>query len=77
MFPYLLNVVVKEIQDKVVVSAVDENVVTNGAGLETSSLMPQNMVEADEWIFVHIKHASREHACIKTVDSISYKPRAR
>ena len=50
-----------EIKDKVVVSAVNENVVANEAGLEISSLMPCNMGEADERIFVHVKHASREH----------------
>ena len=38
-FVMLLDVVVKETQDKVAVSTVNENVVTNGAGLETSSLM--------------------------------------
>ena len=32
--PYLSNVVVKEMQDKVVVSTVNENVVINGAGIE-------------------------------------------
>ena len=37
LFYYLSNVVVKEIQDKVVVSAVNENVVTKGAGLEILS----------------------------------------
>ena len=36
LFPYLSNVIVK---DKVVVSTVDENVVTNGPGLDISSLM--------------------------------------
>ena len=48
-------------QEKLVVSTVNENVVTNGAGLEISSLMACNMEEADETIFVHVKHASREH----------------
>ena len=47
LFPYLSNVVVKEIQDKVVVLTVHENVVINGAGLEISSLMSPNMEEAD------------------------------
>ena len=56
-------------QEKLVVSTVNENVVTNGAGLEISSLMACNMEEADETIFVHVKHASREHTriLIKTV----------
>ena len=54
-----------------VVSPVNENVVTNGAGLEISSLIPWNMEEADETIFVYVKHASREHTRIltQTVDS--------
>ena len=71
MFPYLSKIVVKEIQDKVLVSTVNENVVTNGAGSEISSLMPSNMEETDETILVHVKHASREHAriLIKAVDS--------
>ena len=58
-----------------VVSAVNENEVTNGAGLKISSLMSYNMEEANEWIFVHVKHASSEHAhiMIKAVDSICYK----
>ena len=36
-----------------------------------SSSMLCNTEEADETIFVHVKHASREHICIKikTVDS--------
>ena len=57
------------------VSAVNENEVTNGAGLKISSLMPYNTEEANEWIFVHVKHASSErvHIMIKAVDSISYK----
>ena len=52
------------------VSTVNENVVTNGAGSEISSLMPSNMKETDETILVHVKHASREHArmLIKAVD---------
>ena len=60
-------------------STVNEVVVTNGPGLEISSVMPCNMEEADEWIFVHVKRASREHICImiETVESISYKLRAR
>ena len=67
---YLSNAVVKEIQDKDVVSTVNENVVTNGTGLEIFSLMPCDMEEAHERIFVHVKHVSRKHACImiKTVD---------
>ena len=67
----LLDVVVKETQDKVAVSTVNENVVTNGTGFETSSLMSWNKEEADESIFVNVKHASREHTriMIKTVDS--------
>ena len=71
MFPYLSSVVVKETQDKMVVLRVNENVVTKGAGLEISSLMPCNTEEADETIFVHVKHPSREHPrlLIKTVDS--------
>ena len=45
---------------------VNENVVTNRAALEISSLMSCK----DERIFVHVKHASREHAhiMINTVD---------
>ena len=39
LFPYLLNAVVKEMQDKVVVSTVIKNVVTNWAGFEILSLM--------------------------------------
>ena len=52
-------------------SAVNENLVTNGAGLEILSLMSYNMEEADERFLVHVKYASREHACIMmtTVDS--------
>ena len=71
LFPYWSNAVLKEIQDEVVVSTVNENVVTNGAGLEISSLMQCNMEEPDERIFVHAKHASREYTCImiKTFDS--------
>ena len=71
LFPYLSNVVVKEMQDKVVVSTVNENVVINGAGIEIWSLMSCNMEEADERVFVHVKYALREHAriMINTVDS--------
>ena len=71
LFPYLSNVVVEEIQDKVVVSAVNENVVTNEAGLEILPLTPCNMEEANERIFVHVKHASRAYVriMIKTVGS--------
>ena len=71
MFPYLWNVPVKEIQDQVVVSAVNENVVTNGIGLEISSLMQCIIEEADQKVFVHVEHALIEYArvMIKTVDS--------
>ena len=71
MFPYLWNVAVKEIQDQVVVSAVNENVVTNGIGLEISSLMQCIIEEADQTVFVHVEHALIEYArvMIKTVDS--------
>ena len=55
MFPYLWNVPVKEIQDQVVVSAVNENVVTNGIGLEISSLMQCIIEEADQKVFVHVE----------------------
>ena len=61
LFPYLS---LKETKNKVVVSTVNENVVTNGAGLEISSLMSCSMEEADERIFVHVKHTSREHTRI-------------
>ena len=40
-----------------VVSTVNENVVINGAGLEISSLMTCNMDDADEMIFVLVRHA--------------------
>ena len=71
LFPYLSNVVVKEMQDKVVVSTVNENVITNGADFEILSLMSCNMEKADERMFVHVKHASKEdaHIIITTVDS--------
>ena len=54
-----------------VVSTINENVVTNGTGLEISSLTPCNMEEADERIFVYVKHALREHAriLVKTAES--------
>ena len=70
-FPSLSNVAAKEIQDKVVVSTINKNLVTNGAGLEILSLMPYKMEEADERIFVHVKIASRKHAhaMITIVDS--------
>ena len=55
MFLYLWNVPVKEIQDQVVVSAVNENVVTNGIGLEISSLMQCIIEEADQKVFVHVE----------------------
>ena len=59
-----------KIQDKVAVSTVNENVVINRAGLETSPLMPWNMEEADERIFVHVNHASKELTAMnKRVDS--------
>ena len=38
-FVMLLDIVVKETQDKVAVSTVNENVATNGTGLEILSLM--------------------------------------
>ena len=71
MFPDLWNVPVKEIQEKVVVSTVNENVVTNGIGLEISSLMQCIIEEADQKVFVHVEHALIEYArvMIKTVDS--------
>ena len=40
-----------------VVSTINENVVTNEAGLEMSSLVLYNMEEAAERIFVHVKLA--------------------
>ena len=58
LFPYLSNVVVKKIQDQVVLPIVNENVVTNGPGLKISSLMLCNVEEADERIFVYVKHVS-------------------
>ena len=61
LFPYLSNVVVKKIQDQVVLPIVNENVVTNGPGLEISSLMLCNAEEADERIFVYVKHVLRQH----------------
>ena len=45
LFPFLSNVFVKEIQDEVLVSIVNENVVTNGAGLDILSSMPCNVEE--------------------------------
>ena len=70
LLPYLLNVIVKKIQDKVVVSTVNENTITSGACLEISSMMTYNMEEPDERIFVHVEHALGKHAqiMIKTVD---------
>ena len=52
-------------------STVNKNVVTNGAGLQILSLMPCSMEEADERIFVHVKHVLREltHKMIKTFHS--------
>ena len=52
-------------------STVNDNVVTNRAGLGISSLVPCSVEGADESIFVHVKRASRKHAriMIKTVDS--------
>ena len=52
-------------------STENENVVTSRAVLEISSMTPCSMDEADERIFVHVKHYSREHAriMIKTADS--------
>ena len=47
LFPYLSKVVVKEMQDKVVVSTENENVVINEAVIEIWSLMSCNMDEAD------------------------------
>ena len=38
-----------------VVSAVNENVVTNGIGLEISSLMQCIIEEADQKVFVHVE----------------------
>ena len=60
-------------------STVNKVVVTNGPGLEISSVMLCNRDKGDEWIFIHVKHASREHTriMIETVESISYKLRAR
>ena len=71
LFPYLSNVVVKEIQDKVVVSTVNEDLVTNVVCLEISPLMPCNMQEVDEMTFAYEKHASREHTpiMVQTADS--------
>ena len=70
LLPYLLNVIVKKIQDKVVVSTVNENRITSGACLEISSMMTYNMEEPDERIFVHVEQALGKHAqiMIKTVD---------
>ena len=45
-------------------STVNENIVTKGVGLKILSLMPCNMEEADEKIFVCAKHTSKEHFCI-------------
>ena len=56
---YLLNIVVKEIKDKVVVAIGKDNIVTNGAGLEISSFIPCNLEEADEGIFFSCSTYSR------------------
>ena len=71
LFPFLSNVIVKETQDKVLVSTVDEIVVTNGAGLEIQPLMSCSTEEADEMFFAHVKRPSTKHIriMIETVDS--------
>ena len=51
-------------QDKVVVSTVNEEVVTSDSGLEIFTSMLRNMQEADGTIFVHVKHTSKEDASI-------------
>ena len=43
LFPFLSNIVVEKINHKVVISTVNENVVSNVAGFEMSELMPCNM----------------------------------
>ena len=54
-----------------VLSTVNEKVVTNMDGLKISSLMPYNMEEPDQRILIQVKHASRARPriMIKTIDS--------
>ena len=70
LFPFLSKLLVSQVQEKLVVATDDENVVSN-RDIDMSSLMPCNFEEADETIFVHLKHASSRYSrfLIKTVDS--------
>ena len=70
LFPFLSKLLVSHVQEKLVVAIDDENVVSN-RDIDMSSLMPCNFEEADERIFVHLKHASSRYSLflIKTVDS--------
>ena len=70
LFPFLSKLLVSHVQEKLVVATDDENVVSN-RDIDMSSLMPCNFEEADERIFVHLKHASSRYSrfLTKTVDS--------
>ena len=70
LFPFLSNILVSEISNKFIVATCNENVLSNEE-INYSELMPSNIEEADERMFVHVMQAANDNPriLIKTVDS--------
>ena len=71
LFPFIVKGLMEHLQsDRLFVGSLEDGAVANHE-LDLESLMPCNIEEADERMFVHVKHAVRQHPriLIKTVDS--------
>lgn len=71
LLPFLSKKTVKKLHDyKIVVAAADENVISNQS-LYSDYIMPCNIEEADERMFLNVNNAANQFSkhLIKTVDS--------
>ena len=69
MFSFLTAELTQRVETKLLVMTDGENVYSNGV-LDLNNLMPCDIEEADESLFLHVKHIAQEYhkILIKTVD---------
>ena len=72
LFPFIVNELLENIKDTngLFVGSLGDKAVAN-KDVDLQSLMPCNIEEADERMFVHVQHAAEHcpHILVKTVDS--------
>ena len=70
LFSFLTAELTQRVKNNILVMTDDGNVYSNGV-LDLNNLMPCDIEEADERIFLHVKHIAQEYhkILIKTVDS--------